>query len=59
MNDFDMEERAKNKPEDVANSIKMQWDSPAFDGKTLLLEPFHQLVSLFVLYIMLQYYDHW
>lgn len=32
-----MEERAKTKPEEIANSIKMEWDSPAFDGKVLLL----------------------
>ena len=32
-----MEERAKEKPEELADSIKMQWDSPAFDGRTLLL----------------------
>ena len=37
MGEFDMEERAKGKPEEMANSIKMQWNSPAFDGKTLLL----------------------
>ena len=37
MSDFDMEERARSKPEEIANSFKMQWDSPAFDGKTLLL----------------------
>lgn len=37
MGEFDMEERAKGSPEELAYSIKMQWDSPAFDGKTLLL----------------------
>ena len=37
MSEFDMEERAKEKPEEIANRFKMQWDSPAFDGKMLLL----------------------
>lgn len=37
MSEFDMEERTKEKPEEIANRYKMQWDSPAFDGKMLLL----------------------
>ena len=36
-NDFDLEERSKNKIEERANRIKMEWDTPAFDGKMLLL----------------------
>lgn len=40
MSDFDMEERARSKPEEIANSLKMEWDSPSFDGKTLLLVEF-------------------
>lgn len=35
--DFDLEERSKNKVEERAHRIKMEWDTPAFDGKTLLL----------------------
>jgi len=35
--EFDLEERAKSSPADTANSIKMQWNTPAFDGKVLLL----------------------
>ncbi len=40
MSDFDMEERARNTPEETANRLKMEWDSPSFDGKTLLLVEF-------------------
>lgn len=40
MSEFDIEGRTKTKPEEIAYSIKMQWDSPAFDGKTLLLVEF-------------------
>lgn len=36
-NDFDLEERSKNKIEERANRIKMEWDTPTFDGKMLLL----------------------
>ena len=35
--DFDLEERSKTKIEERAQRIKMEWDTPAFDGKTLLL----------------------
>lgn len=35
--DFDLEERSRNKVEERAHRIKMEWDTPAFDGKTLLL----------------------
>lgn len=35
--EFDLEERAKTSPAETANSIKMQWNTPAFDGKVLLL----------------------
>lgn len=35
--DFDLEERSRNKVEERANRIKMEWDTPAFDGKILLL----------------------
>ena len=37
MGDFDIEERTKTQLEEFANSLKMEWDSPAFDGKMLLL----------------------
>lgn len=37
MSEFDLEERETQKVEEIAQSIKMQWDTPAFDGKTLLL----------------------
>lgn len=37
MSDFDIKNRDKEKPEDTAFRIKMKWDSPAFDGKYLLL----------------------
>lgn len=37
MTEFDIEERTRSKVEEIANSIKMQWSTPAFDGKTLLL----------------------
>ena len=35
--EFDLEERAKTSPAETANSIKMQWNTPAYDGKVLLL----------------------
>lgn len=35
--DFDLEERSRNKVEERAHRIKMEWDTPAFDGKILLL----------------------
>jgi hypothetical protein len=35
--EFDLEEREKTLPAETANSIKMQWNSPAFGGKVLLL----------------------
>ena len=35
--EFDLEKRARDKVEDTARSIKMQWNTPAFDGKYLLL----------------------
>ena len=37
MSDFVLEEREKNNPEMIARDIKMQWDTPAYDGKFLLL----------------------
>lgn len=37
MSEFDLEERENQKVEEIAQSIKMQWDTPTFDGKTLLL----------------------
>ena len=37
MSEFNLEQREKQLPKDVARSIKMQWDTPSFDGKTLLL----------------------
>ncbi len=37
MSEFDIEERARNRPEEIAYSIKMEWDSPAFSEKTLML----------------------
>jgi hypothetical protein len=37
MSEFDLEERETQKVEEIAHSLKMQWDTPAFDGKTLLL----------------------
>lgn len=40
MSEFDLEERNKQKVEEIANSIKMQWDNPSFDGKFLLLVEF-------------------
>ena len=40
MSEFDLEERETQKVEEIAHSIKMQWDTPAFDGKTLLLVEF-------------------
>lgn len=40
MSEFDLEERETQKVEEIAQSIKMQWDTPAFDGKTLLLVEF-------------------
>lgn len=35
--EFDLEERSKGNTQELANSIKMQWNSPKFDGKILLL----------------------
>lgn len=40
MSDFDLEERDKQNAELIANSLKMQWDTPSFDGKILLLVEF-------------------
>ena len=40
MSEFDLEERETLKVEEIAQSIKMQWDTPTFDGKTLLLVEF-------------------
>ncbi len=37
MSDFDLEDRWKSKAEEIAQSIKMQWDAPANNGKILLL----------------------
>lgn len=35
--DFDLEQRTKKNVGERANRIKMEWDTPAFDGKMLLL----------------------
>lgn len=40
MSEFDLEERETQKVEEIAQSIKMQWDTPTFDGKILLLVEF-------------------
>lgn len=37
MSEFDLEERETKKVDEIADSLKMQWDTPAFDGKILLL----------------------
>lgn len=37
MSEFDLEERDKRNIDEIANSIKLQWDNPSFDGKILLL----------------------
>lgn len=40
MSEFDLEERDRQDAESIANSLKMQWDNPSFDGKILLLVEF-------------------
>ena len=37
MSEFDLEKRTKEKVEEIAGSIKMQWDTPTYDRKILLL----------------------
>lgn len=37
MSEFDIEERTRSKVEEIASSIKMQWCTPTYDGKILLL----------------------